>query len=526
VYATLVTQTLGALATMTVLPAIPFVAMGLGANAFTIAMFGSAYNLAQMLCSPACGALSDRIGRKAVMVSGLVGQAACNVLMSYAASVPQLLAVRVAMGLAMSTGPAEMAYIMDSTSSEHDLSHVLCVQRIVTSCGAVLGPLVAKAFEQYPFSALCRGLFLINMVNLVIGILLWEEIPQKEVSPPSTPSGASGGSATTAGSASWSWTMRRLLSNTTTSSLMLVSWIYSLGYSISDGPEMVFFKEYFGFDRSSACYFLVVTNSSSLVFSMVAPALVNHCGAQCTCKVGCFGVAASVLGLVTASGCQVAPYVYGGLVVGLFGSMLGLGHMHLVRRKCSQGTMGTLLGLQSSLNGFAGTVGPPTGGALYGVNSCMPYLVTALFAACAAGLYDALPEGRTLRDLEQDSLLAEPATAVARAALGPPAHLPEKPRLKRASSFGQPLFPDKSFASQLHLQVLRIEHDPELLELYRAYRDMISKERGVAAGMKTVATIPGDMVAARAQSAFHHGAALEAAEFRRSDTFTDMERFR
>lgn len=506
VYAILATQTLDALATMIVLPTIPFYAMGLGANAFTISLIGSAYNLAQMVCSPAFGALSDRVGRKAVMVMGLTCQAMCNVLMATAETLPQLIMARVAVGVALSTGPVEMAYIMDSVSTESDLSFVLSLQRMMTSAGALLGPLVAMTFVEYPFPVLCRGLVCVNVLNLFIGITLWKDAPAKDGlavlastlastrSPMDSPRDSD--IKTFAGA------LQAMLANRATSALLLISCVYTLGYGIGDGPEVVFFREYFGFDKGRVCYFFVVTNLSSLLLCPAGPKLIQMFGAVTVCKIGCLGAAASTLSLVAFSGTEWVPYVYGGLMVGLFGGMIGFGYMHLVRRTVPEPMMGTMLGLQSSLNGLAGTLAPPAGGALYSVNSFLPYVITALFAASAAGMYGAL--SAAVAPEETQALIEEP-----------PAEW-QRPKLRRVSTFGLPIYPDKSFTAQVHLNSVRVELDPELYRLYQAYRAVLDRESVGLGGLKPVATVPGDMAAARAQTLYDRE--VSGSDVHRSET--------
>jgi len=68
------------------------------------------------------------------------------------------------------------------------------------------------------------------------------------------------------------------------------------------------------------------------------------------------------------------------------------------------------------------------------------------------------------------------------------------PRLRRLSSFGKPIFPAKDFTTQIHINALRIEHDPELYNVYEMYREMIDKERG---SLHAVATVPGNMQGGR-----------------------------
>lgn len=512
VYAVLWTQSLDALATMIVLPTIPFYAMGLGAGALTISALGSAYNLTQMICSPGLGALSDRVGRKNVMLAGLAGQALCNALMSYSSTLPSLLMIRVLAGVALSTGPAETAYIMDTVTSEAELSHVFALQRVMTSAGALIGPLVVSSLDDAPFPALCRGLVCVNLANLVVGAALWEDAPRRFGAPESRSSStgvatsdvaraAQRGVAPDGNQPGLVASLRSVLANPTTCSLLLVSWVYSLSFGIGDGPEIVFFKDHFGFGKHEVCYFFVVTNLSSLLLSSVVPRVVDTYGARATCRAGCLGAAASVLLLTACPGVPWIPYACGAMEVGLFGSMIGLSYMHLARATCPEALMGTMMGLQSSLNGCAGTIGPAIGGALYGVGHFLPYVLSSALAASAAGLYAAMPAAtHQERQPILPKTVAPPPTsgsAGVRAPSPPPAPW----------TYGRPLYPDKSFTTQVHANLVRLETDPELWELYQVYRGSIRRGRGPG-DLMPVASVPGDMVVAHAQSMQHDYAEL------------------
>lgn len=472
VYAILVTQTLNALGTMVVLPTLPFYMMQLGATAFTISLLGSAYNLAQMFCSPALGSLSDRVGRKRVMLLGLTGQAVCNGLMSCAFSVPSMILARMAVGVALSTGPVEMAYIMDFINDEQELSRALALQRIMTSAGALAGPVIARCFDELSFPVLCRGLVCLNLLEMVIGMTCWKEAPQKE--PASTlPSPADSEESLAAGQVSPSLlrSLRSMLLSPGVGLLLGASFVYTAGCNLSDGPEIVFFKEHFDFGKDEVSYFFMVTNVSSLCCSAFVPALIDKFGPKVACVVGCLGSCIMVLSLVVWPGVHWIPYVFG-YAVGLFGSMFGLGFMHLARQSCEASKLGALLGLQSSLNGAAGTVAPPLGGALYDWNSFSPYASTSALSLGAAALFMLLSASG---EKEAEPLLKR---------------RPLRPRLRRLSSFGKPIFPAKDFTTQIYINALRIEHDPELYDVYEMYREMIDKERGT---LHAVATVPGNM---------------------------------
>mmetsp|Transcript_98544 Transcript_98544/g.306854 ORF Transcript_98544/g.306854 Transcript_98544/m.306854 type:complete len:486 (+) Transcript_98544:85-1542(+) len=458
VYAILATQTLNALGTMVVLPTLPFYMMDLGGTAFSISLLGSAYNLAQMFCSPALGSLSDRMGRKRVMMLGLMAQALCNSLMSLAASVPSLIAARMAVGVALSTGPVEMAYIMDFVSDERELGRVLALQRIVTSAGALAGPAMARCFDDAGFPTLCRGLVGLNLLALVLGSAFWVEAPPKDraAQPPPVPDGDSSEAVAAGEVSGLARPIGSLLVHPGAGPLLAASVAYTAGCNLSDGPEVVFFKDHFGFGQDEVSYFFMVTNVSSLCCSVFVPLVIERFGPRAACVSGCLGSCIMALTLVLWPGVHWMPF--------------GLGFMHLARQSCEPRKLGALLGLQSSLNGAVGTVAPPLGGALYDLSSFAPYTSNSAFSSIAAVLFVLLP--------------------ISSAPEAEPLIKREPHRLRRLSSFGKPIFPAKDFTTQVHVNALRLEEDPDLYGVYEICREMIDKERGT---LHAVATVPGNL---------------------------------
>ena len=279
VYAIIVTQTLNALATMVVLPTLPFFAMKLGASALEVSLMNSAYNLAQMFCSPLLGALSDRAGRKRVMLIGIFAQMLCNGFMTQSHTLMQLMLARMLVGAALSTGPVEMAYIMDFLQTEEELSRILALQRVMTSAGALAGPLVARTFDRLPFNSLCGGVVLINVINLTIGFFFWEDA---KIEKPKTLADMDSEAAADSEERTFSENLYMMLSNHFACALLAVSFIYALGFAIGDGPEMVFFKDRYSFGKDQACMFYLRLGSVPLV-SMTSNShsnLLKHAGCK------------------------------------------------------------------------------------------------------------------------------------------------------------------------------------------------------------------------------------------------------
>ena len=56
-----------------IIPLLPFYAESFGASAFVVGMLGTSFSLMQFLFSPLWGRLSDRVGRRPIILIGLAG---------------------------------------------------------------------------------------------------------------------------------------------------------------------------------------------------------------------------------------------------------------------------------------------------------------------------------------------------------------------------------------------------------------------------------------------------------------------
>ncbi len=103
-----------------ILPIMPFYAQSLGATATHLGLLFATYSLMQFLFSPLWGRLSDRVGRKPILLVGLAGMAVSFVLFGFAQTLWMLFAARLLGGLLSSAVlPTAMAYVADSTGHRH-----------------------------------------------------------------------------------------------------------------------------------------------------------------------------------------------------------------------------------------------------------------------------------------------------------------------------------------------------------------------------------------------------------------------
>jgi DHA1 family multidrug resistance protein-like MFS transporter len=123
-----------------VIPLFPFYIEALGGRGTALGLLIAIAALMELLLGPVWGNLSDRIGRKPVLIIGLFGYAFSSLFMGLSTKLWMLFAGRALSGvLSSATMAAALAYIGDSTSEE-DRGGGMGVLGAMSGLGIILGP--------------------------------------------------------------------------------------------------------------------------------------------------------------------------------------------------------------------------------------------------------------------------------------------------------------------------------------------------------------------------------------------------
>nr|AIA18568.1 Tetracycline_Resistance_MFS_Efflux_Pump [uncultured bacterium] len=136
--------------------------------------FIAVYALMQLVSSPLLGALSDRFGRRPVLLVSLLGAAVDYFFMALAPTLPLLFLGRIISGVSGASFTVASAYIAD-ISNDENRSKNFGVMGAGFGLGFILGPaiggLLAAYGPQYPF--LAAGAF--NLLNFLYGAFVLPE---------------------------------------------------------------------------------------------------------------------------------------------------------------------------------------------------------------------------------------------------------------------------------------------------------------------------------------------------------------
>jgi DHA1 family multidrug resistance protein-like MFS transporter len=158
-----------------IIPIIPFYVERFGGGGMEMGMLMAIFSLMQFIFSPIWGSLSDRIGRKPVLLIGAFGNAASMALMGFAHEYWLLLSARALSGiLSSATMPAAMAFISDSTD-EKNRGEGMGVIGAAFGVGMVLGPGIGGTMTKISLEA---PFFFAAGASLVAMVLLWMFLPE------------------------------------------------------------------------------------------------------------------------------------------------------------------------------------------------------------------------------------------------------------------------------------------------------------------------------------------------------------
>jgi DHA1 family multidrug resistance protein-like MFS transporter len=158
-----------------VIPIMPFYVTHFGASGEALGIVMAIYSFMQFIFAPFWGRWSDRVGRKPVLLIGLLGFALSFVLQGLAHNVFELILARAVAGLLSSaTLPVAFAFIGDTTSDENR-SGGMGIMGAAIGLGMIFGPLLGGPLGAV---ALPLPFFAAAFFAIAAAVFAWRLLPE------------------------------------------------------------------------------------------------------------------------------------------------------------------------------------------------------------------------------------------------------------------------------------------------------------------------------------------------------------
>ena len=331
-----------------IIPLLPFYAESFGASALEVGLLGTSFSLMQFLFSPVWGRWSDRIGRKPIILIGLIGSCASYVTMALANSLLLLFAARIVGGIAGANIPTTQAYIADVTTPQNrakGMGMVGAAFGLGFIFGPALGGLLSRISPETPMwfaAALCLGNF----------IAAWFLLPESRVASAATK---------TLGRLE---AFRHASHNPALLLILALYFIVTMAFAGFEATFALFSEARFGYTAASIGFLFAFIG---VVLATIQGVLVGRVVA----KIGERNlIPLAILVISISIGTIAFVWSVPTLLMSLFLLAVGMGFNNpslssMVSKLSSEDDQGGNLGLASSMAALGRVVGPVWGGYLY-----------------------------------------------------------------------------------------------------------------------------------------------------------------
>lgn len=355
-----------------VIPFLPLYAEHLGSSPFVATLLGTAYAAMQFVFAPIWGRLSDRVGRRPVILGTLLASSGAYLLLGLAGSVTGLFAARLLAGIASGNIPTAQAYIADSTPPERRARGMGLIGAAF-GLGFVLGPaLSALMLWRWHNPALPAQV----TAGLAAANCLWAYFNLPESLTP-------GQGTESVGPAGRVRRMVRALQTPGLAPLLALLFVIRFAFAALEWTFPIFLKRQFGFSFPQVGLLLAYTGvlmaiTQGVLVGRLAPVL----GERAMVALGTL-VMALGFGLVA-----FAPNIRGlvalATVLAVGAGLSSPALTSLISQMGAADAQGGLLGVGQSLSSLAMIVGPAWGGFTFdhfGIQ--IPYLSSGALMATA-----------------------------------------------------------------------------------------------------------------------------------------------
>ena len=360
-----------------IIPLLPYYAETYGAHAFHIGLLTTSFSLCQFLFAPVWGRLSDRIGRRPVLIGSLVVTAVSYLIYAAAHSLEMLFVSRMLAGVAGAVLSTAQAYVADTTTPENRTKGMGLIGAAF-GMGFIFGPALGGILSQWGYAAPAYASAGLALVAAVFAYFrLGESLP---------PEVRAETAARRLARAGFFETLKRPVTGT----VLGLFFTATVCFAGMEAILALFTQRYFSWGPHQIGYlFAYVGVIAALMQAGIVGRLVKRFGERALVRAGLLlmGAAFVTAGLAPPLGLFILTM---GLV-SVASGMLTPSLSGLISLATSADEQGSVLGVYQSLGSLARAVGPFLGGFVFDVVSpgaplWMAGIVLGIAALAAARL--------------------------------------------------------------------------------------------------------------------------------------------
>jgi MFS transporter, DHA1 family, tetracycline resistance protein len=378
------------------LPILPYFVTHFGMSAIVVGILLSTFSLCQLISGPIWGNVSDRIGRKAVLIISQIGATIGWAMLAFAPNIAWVFIARIVEGISGGNIGITQAYVADLVEPKQR-ARAFGLISATFAAGMVFGPAGGGLlYSKFGFAAPFLAASALQLITLILTVILLpesrsklerdqEHVGMREIFATFTNARFS-----------------PLLLQKLALSLALYGWYSAIALYLAG-------QLHFG---------VVQTTQYFSLFAIVNVAINGIGVGKASNKLGDRVMSSLGLALLVAA-FAIAPFVHNVytltsvmILFAIGGAFANNGLVAMISNAATEREQGTVLGVSSSLDSLSGILAPPVSTGLlarYGspFASVEPLIMSAI--ALALGVRNSLLAPKVARNAADDSVLKPPA---------------------------------------------------------------------------------------------------------------------
>ncbi len=354
-----------------IIPLLPFYAERFGATAFAVGMLATSFSLMQFIFAPIWGRLSDRVGRRPIILLGLAGSCLSYLAFGMAHTLPALFAARIFAGIAGANIPTAQAVMADLTTPENRAKG-MGLFGAAFGLGFIFGPAIGGFLSRYGYPVPAFFASGLSLANFTAALFLLPETLKPE-----------NRAIERVGRIE---AFRDAIARPHLPLLLLIGFLTVGAFSSFESTFALFSEHVHGFTAMTIGYVFALVG----VVMVIVQGFLVH---KVVKSVGEHHVVPASLALV-AVGLLMIPAArsVAGMLVANVVMAVGMGFnsptlMSLISRYSSAEDQGGVMGLTQSLNSLARIAGPVWGGFAFDrLGMGVPYVSAAVVMGIASAI--------------------------------------------------------------------------------------------------------------------------------------------
>lgn len=161
-----------------IIPLFPTISDNFGISGAALGMLSASYALAQFIAAPILGSLSDKFGRKPILIISKIGTVIAYVMLAFSNNYLLIILSRLIDGFTGGNITAARAYISDVTTKENR-SRGMAIIGVAFGLGFILGPAAGGVFYSIFHTITAPALFgaSLSLFSLILTAIFLKESP-------------------------------------------------------------------------------------------------------------------------------------------------------------------------------------------------------------------------------------------------------------------------------------------------------------------------------------------------------------